>query len=87
MIVELARPNSRYGVAMIYLKLRQRDACVNYKGVERLHRLEELQVQRRKHKKRDPTEHYPFGRPSRFNEALSMDFVFDRTPSARPLKR
>ena len=47
-IVELAQRHRRYGVGMIYLKLRQRGQCVNYKRVERLYRLEKLQVRRRR---------------------------------------
>lgn len=35
-IVELARRHRRYGVGMIYLKLRQRGQCMNYKRIERL---------------------------------------------------
>jgi transposase InsO family protein len=85
-IVAIAQRPRRYGVGMIYLKLRQRGECVNYKRVERLYRLEKLQVQRRKRKKRDLTERYPLGRPSRLNEVWSMDFVFDRTASGRTLK-
>jgi transposase InsO family protein len=85
-IVELAQRHRRYGVGMIYLKLRQRGQCVNYKRVERLYRLEKLQVQRRRRKKRDLTERHPLGRPSRRNEVWSMDFVFDRTANGRTLK-
>ena len=85
-IVELAQRHRRYGVGMIYLKLRQRGQSVNYKRVERLYQLEKLQVQRRKRKKRDLTERYPLGRPSRLNEVWSMDFVFDRTANGRTLK-
>jgi transposase InsO family protein len=85
-IIALAQRHRRYGVGMIYLKLRQRGECVNYKRVERLYRLEKLQVQRRKRKKRDLTERHPLGRPSRLNEVWSMDFVFDRTASGRTLK-
>jgi transposase InsO family protein len=85
-IVALAQRHRRYGVGMIYLKLRQRGECVNYKRVERLYRLEKLQVQRRKRKKRHLTERHPLGRPSRLNEVWSMDFVFDRTASGRTLK-
>jgi putative transposase len=59
---------------------------VNHKRVERLYRLEKLQVQRRKRKKRNLTERHPLGRPSRLNEVWSMDFVFDRTASGRTLK-
>ena len=85
-IVELVQRHRRYGVGMIYLKLRQRGQCVNYKRVERLYRLEKLQVQRRRRKKRDLTERHPLGRPSRSNEVWSMDFVFDRTASGRTLR-
>jgi transposase InsO family protein len=85
-IVELAQRHRRYAVGMIYLKLRQRGECVNYKRVERLYRLEKLQVQRRKGKKRDLTERYPLGRPSRLNEVWSIDFVFDRAARGRTLK-
>jgi hypothetical protein len=84
-IVALAQRNRRYGVGMFYLKLRQRGECVNYKLVERLHRLEKLQVQRRKRKKRDLTERYHLGRPSRLNEVWSMGFVFDQTASGQTL--
>jgi putative transposase len=85
-IVALAQRHRRYGVGMIYLKLRQRGECVNYKRVERLYQLEKLQVHRRKRKKRDLTERHPLGRPSRRNEVWSMDFVFDRTANGRTLE-
>ncbi len=85
-IAALAQRHRRYGVGTIYLKLRQRGECVNYKRVERLYRLEKLRVQRRKRKKRDLTERYPLGRPSRLNEVWPIDFVFDRTASGRTLK-
>lgn len=71
---------------MIYLKLRQRGWCVNYKRVERLYRLEKQQIQQRKRKKRDLTERYPLGRPSRLNEVWSRNFVFDRAARGRTLK-
>ncbi len=59
---------------------------MNYKRVEPLYRLEKLQVQRRKRKKRDLTERYPLARPSRLNEVWPMDFFFDRTARGRTLK-
>ena len=51
-IVALAQRHRRYGVGMIYLKLRQRGELVNYKRVERLYRLEKLHIRRRRRKKR-----------------------------------
>lgn len=86
-IVELAQRHKRYGVGMIYLKLRQEGGePVNYKRVERLYREERLQVRRRKRKKVPLGERQPLFRPSVPNQVWSMDFVFDRTADARVLK-
>jgi hypothetical protein len=46
-ILSLAQRHRRYGVGMIYLKLRQAGHIVNYKRVERLYREQKLQVRRR----------------------------------------
>jgi putative transposase len=85
-ILALAQRYKRYGVGMIYLKLRQAGVLVNYKRVERLYRLEKLQVRRRKRKKIPVGDRQPLLRPSRANEVWSMDFVFDRTADGRVLK-
>ena len=50
-IVALAQRHRRYGVGMIHLKLRQQGVMVNYKRVERLYRLEQLHIRRRRRKK------------------------------------
>ncbi len=50
-ILALAQRHKRYGVGMIYLKLRQEQWPVNYKRVERLYQDAKLQVRRRKRKK------------------------------------
>ena len=49
-ILALAQRYKRYGVGMIYLKLRQAGVLVNYKRVERLYQEAKLQVRRRKRK-------------------------------------
>jgi transposase InsO family protein len=85
-IVALAQRHRRYGVGMIYLKLRQAGELVNYKRVERLYALEKLQVQRRRRKKIPLTDRQPLVRPGAANEVWSMDFVFDRVASGRTLK-
>ncbi len=77
-IVALAQRHRRYGVEMIHLKLRQAGQLVNYKRVERLYRLEKLQVRRRRRKKIPVAERQPLIRPGAANEVWSMDFVFDR---------
>jgi len=47
-ILALAQRHKRYGVGMIYLKLRQEGMLMNHKRVERLYRDAKLQVRRRK---------------------------------------
>ncbi len=85
-IVALAQRHRRYGVGMIYLKLRQADEIVNYKRVERLYRLEKLHIRRRRRKKIPIADRQPLIRPGQANEIWSMDFVFDRVASGRTLK-
>jgi transposase InsO family protein len=85
-IVSLAHRHRRYGVGMIYLKLRQSGLCVNYKRVERLYQEEKLQVRRRKRKQVLPGERQPLLRPTSANQVWSMDFVFDRTAEGRAIK-
>jgi putative transposase len=85
-IVALAQRHRRYGVGMIHLKLRQAGEAVNYKRVERLYRLENLYIRRRRRKKIPMADRQPLIRPGRANEVWSMDFVFDRIASGRTLK-
>jgi transposase InsO family protein len=85
-IVALAQRHRRYGVEMIHLKLRQAGQLVNYKRVERLYRLEKLQIRRRRRKKIPVAERQPLIRPGAANEVWSMDFVFDRVATGRTIK-
>jgi putative transposase len=85
-ILSLAQRHRRYGVGMIYLKLRQAGQFVNYKRVERLYREQKLQVRRRKRKKVPIGERQPLTRPDQPNQVWSMDFVFDRVAGGRALK-
>lgn len=85
-IVALAHRHRRYGAEMIYLKLRQAGQIVNRKRVERLYRLENLQVRRRRRKKVPPGDRQPLIRPGSANEVWSMDFVFDRVAGGRLIK-
>ncbi len=85
-ILALAHRHRRYGVGMIYLKLRQEGRVVNYKRVERLYREQQMQVRRRRRKKVPVGERQPLLRPSQANQVWSMDFVFDRTAEGRVLK-
>lgn len=85
-ILALAQRHKRYGVGMIYLKLRQAGLLVNYKRVERLYQELKLQVRRRKRKKVPISERQPLLRPMAANQVWSMDFVFDRTAEGRVIK-
>lgn len=85
-IQALAQRHRRYGVGMIYLKLRQAGHLVNHKRVERLYQEARLQVRRRKRKKVAFGERQPLLRPTAANQVWSMDFVFDRTGEGRVLK-
>lgn len=85
-IVAMAHRHRRYGVGMIHLKLTQAGEIVNYKRVERLYRLEKLQVRRRKRKKVPVELRQPLLRPAAANATWSIDFVFDRTVDGRVLK-
>lgn len=85
-ILALAQRYKRYGVVMIYLKLRQEQRPVNYKRVERLYQQANLQVRRRKRKKVPVGDRQPLYRPDAANQVWSMDFVFDRTTDGRAIK-
>jgi transposase InsO family protein len=85
-IVALAQRHRRYGVGMIHLKLRQQGMVVNYKRVERLYRLEQLHIRRRRRKKIPVADRQPLIRPGQANEIWSMDFVFDRVATGRTIK-
>lgn len=85
-IVALAQRHRRYGVGMIHLKLRQAGELVNYKRVERLYRLEQLYIRRRRRKKIPVSERQPLIRPDSANQVWSMDFVFDRVAGGRVIK-
>ncbi len=85
-IQALAHRHKRYGVGMIYLKLRQGGHVVNYKRVKRLYQQAKLQVRRRKRKKVPVVERQPLIRPAAANDVWSMDFIFDRTADGRVIK-
>ena len=85
-IIALAHRHRRYGVGMIYLKLRQAGDIVNYKRVERLYVEERLQIRRRRRKKVPVADRQPLVRPEQPNHVWSADFVFDRTADGRVLK-
>src|SRR3546814_19273820 len=76
-ILALAQRYKRYGVGMIYLKLRKAGVLVNYKRVERLYQEAKLQVRRRKRKKVPVGERKSRLRADRGNQARAMDVVVE----------
>ncbi|MCA7023501.1 IS3 family transposase [Stenotrophomonas acidaminiphila] len=85
-ILVLAQRHRRYGVGMIYLKLRKEQWPVNCKRVERLYQDAKLQVRRRKRKRVLLGERQPLLRPEAAKQVWSMEFVFDRTAEGRVIK-
>lgn len=85
-ILELASRHQRYGVGMIYLKVRQLGYDVNHKRVERLYVEAQLQVRRRTRKKVPVGVRQPLMRPEAATEVWSMDCVFDRSAEGRAIK-
>jgi putative transposase len=82
----LAYRYRRYGVGMIYLKVRQQGYEVNHKRVERIYAEAQLQIRRRTRKKRPVGARQPLVRPQAANEVWSMDFVLDRSAEGRAIK-
>ena len=78
-ILTLAYRYRRYGVGMIYLKVRQQGYEVNHKRVERIYAEAQLQIRRCTRKKVPVGARQPLVRPQAANEVWSMDFVFDRS--------
>lgn len=85
-ILTLASRYRRYGVGMIYLKVRQQGYEVNHKRVERIYAEAQLQIRRRTRKKVPVGARQPLVRPQAANEVWSMDFVFDRSAEGRAIK-
>jgi len=85
-IIALAQRHRRYGVGMIYLKLRQAGELINHKRVDRLYAEAGLQVKKLKRKKIPLSDRHPLERPTAANQVWSMDFVFVRTAEGRSIK-
>ena len=77
---------SGYGYRRVTHALARLGWKVNHKRVERLYRLEQLQVRRRRRKKVPAGERQPLLRPQTANQVWSMDFVFDRVAGGRSIK-
>ncbi len=84
-IVTLAQRHQRYRAEMIYVKVRPVGNKNNHEGVDGLLVFERPQLRRRR-RKIPPGDRQPWFWLGVVNEVCSMDFVFDRAASGRPLK-
>jgi putative transposase len=85
-MVELAHQRRRFGYRRLHALLRREGVHANHKRVQRLYRLAELTVRRRRKRERVAIERQPLALPGRPNEVWSMDFVMDRLDDGRRLK-
>jgi putative transposase len=85
-MIELAHERRRFGYRRLHVLLRREGVHANHKRVQRLYRLAELTVRRRRKRERVAIERKPLVLPSRPNEVWSMDFVMDRLDDGRRLK-
>ena len=76
-LLELAGQKSRLGCGALYKRLRRKGWKVNYKRVERLYKLHNLALRRKKRRKLPPRERKPLPQPVRPNEQWGMDFIHD----------
>ena len=81
----LARKHPRYGVRRLYYLLRREGWKVNHKRVERLYKLHEMGLRRRR-KKRIKREPIPLLRAEAPNERWAMDFIHDSCADGRKLR-
>jgi len=85
-MIELAHERRRFGYRRLHVLLRREGVHANHKRVQRLYRLAELTVRRRRKRERVAIKRKPLVLPSRPNEVWSMDFVMDRLDDGRRLK-
>ena len=79
-LIALAHRHRRYGVGMIYLKLRQAGERVNAKRVHRLYVEERLEIRRWRRKKVPLADRQPLVKPTAPNTVWSADIVFTARP-------
>lgn len=81
----LARKHPRYGVRRLYHLLRREGWTVNHKRIERLYKLHELGL-RRKRKKKIKRASVPLVPATAPNERWAMDFIHDSSIDGRKLR-
>lgn len=82
-LLELAQERPRFGHPMLHLMLRQEGWMINHKRTERLYRLENLSLRRRKRRRKLRGVRVVFDQTKRVMERWSMDFVSDSLANGR----
>jgi putative transposase len=85
-LVQLAEEKPRYGHPMLHLMLKREGWAVNHKRTERLYRLENLSLRRKKRRRKLRGVRVVFSPTTRTNERWSMDFVSDSLASGRKFR-
>jgi len=83
---ELAAKKPKYGLPMLFALLRRKGWQVNHKRVERLYRLENLALRRKKRAKRIVREREQLPVPTGPNEHWARDFIHDTLWSGRKFR-
>ena len=83
---DLAEKKPKYGLPLLFVLLRRKGWTVNHKRVERLYRLENLALRRKKRAKRIVREREHLPVPSHPNEHWAMDFIHDALWSGRKFR-
>lgn len=83
---ELAAVFRRYGHPRIHRELRKEFPTVNHKKTERIYKEEKLSLRLKRKRKHASSLRVPLPAPTRVNERLSMDFMYDTLATGRRIK-
>lgn len=85
-LTELVERHRRWGLPRLHSILKKEGLVTNHKRTERIYREENMQIRRRKRKKRSNILRVARPAASKPNEVWSIDFVFDWVMTGRKLK-
>ena len=83
---QLAGERRRFGYRRLAILLRREGHACNLKKLYRLYREEQLQVRRRKGRKKATGTRQPLPKPDRINQVWSLDFVSDALADGRRIR-
>lgn len=82
----LALKHKRYGCLRLHRLLRKEGIRINHKRTERLYALEGLKIRKKRRVKKPARIKVVLPVPTRVNQILALDFVFDATVDGKKLK-